>query len=103
MKPPFVVLAVLVVFVIGAYLYGRYSEHFRGEYEGYYLNGSLEPLDYPLKPDLDGLETLYPYSLNHFSTNCCPGPVHSTEGCACLSSRQRSLWKTRGGNATLGG
>lgn len=68
-------------------------------------NSRKEAMDIPFKTvrlaNGDELGSIDPYAFNHYSHECCPGPLSSSTGCICLSKVQRDFLRGRGGNHTL--
>jgi hypothetical protein len=59
----------------------------------------VEPLPTPEHPyDQTDDTPLYAFSNNSQSADCCPSPFSGDQGCVCLTSEQKALFKSRGGN-----
>jgi hypothetical protein len=59
----------------------------------------VEPLPTPEHPyDQTDDAPLYAFANNKQSADCCPSPFSGDQGCVCLTSEQKALFKSRGGN-----
>lgn len=62
----------------------------------------VEPLPTPEHPyDQTNDVPLYAFSNNNQSADCCPSPFSGDKGCVCLTSEQKALFKSRGGNRSV--
>ena len=58
-----------------------------------------EPLPTPKHPyDQTDDTKLYAFANNKQGADCCPSPFSGDLGCVCLTSEQRHLFGSRGGN-----
>jgi len=69
---------------------------------GYSGNSPLlgtEPQPTPLHPyDQTDDVPLYVFANNKQSSECCPSPFSGDLGCVCMTSQQKALFGSRGGN-----
>jgi hypothetical protein len=74
-------------------------------YDGLRLQPQAPEPDWDLKTNAaeDDHQPLNFFASNKFSHACCPNEYRSTNGCACLTTEQRYMLKSRGGNNTMGG
>jgi hypothetical protein len=61
-----------------------------------------EPLPTPEHPyDQTDDTPLYAFSNNKQSADCCPSPFSGDLGCVCLTSEQKAMFGSRGGNRAV--
>ena len=62
----------------------------------------VEPLPTPEHPyDQTDDEPLYAFTNNKQSADCCPSPFSGDQGCVCLTSEQKAMFRSRGGNRAV--
>jgi hypothetical protein len=62
----------------------------------------VEPLPTPEHPyDQTDDAPLYAFTNNKQSADCCPSPFSGDQGCVCLTSEQKAMFRSRGGNRAV--
>ena len=62
----------------------------------------VEPLPTPERPyDQTDDTPLYAFSNNKQSADCCPSAFSGDLGCVCLTSEQKAMFGSRGGNRAV--
>jgi hypothetical protein len=62
----------------------------------------VEPLPTPEHPyDQTDDTPLYAFTNNKQSADCCPSPFSGDQGCVCLTSEQKAMFGSRGGNRAV--
>lgn len=72
-----------------------------GNSSQYRYNHPDEPLDGNYPPFKLGMDNLFMFKDNKVSPSCCSSDYSSSEGCVCLSAKQRGWLNSRGGNRTV--
>jgi hypothetical protein len=61
-----------------------------------------EPMPTPERPyDQTDDTPLYEFANNKQSADCCPSPFSGDLGCVCLTSEQKAVFGSRGGNRAV--
>lgn len=54
-----------------------------------------------IKPTVSSPDSIFVFSHNVCSPQCCPSPYSCDRGCVCLTDNQKYLFQSRGGNASF--